>query len=164
MSHHNYYDPEQDSTPLQRGEFNPPGYARRAFWRGVVIGGLIVGGTFIASAAWGETISIGGIYINGAAQFGTTVSIEPSGNPGELAVVTLVNEHVNQGRDTGQYFVGMDGLVVEVQFTWDENPLTGADRITVIPPEGITCLPADCSATVLEGMAGTVVLLDWVGS
>jgi hypothetical protein len=111
-----------------------------------------------------DTITIGGIYVNGAAQFGTTVSIEPSDKPGELAVVTLTNEHVNDGGDNAEYFVGIDGLAVGVTFTWDADGFSGADRITVSPPEGITCLPEDCSVTVLEGFVGTVVLLDWVGS
>jgi hypothetical protein len=159
-----YPIPNPPQMPVAKAQRMVLGAFWLGFWRGVVAGGLIVGGTFIASAAWGETITIGGIYVNGAAQFGTTVSIEPSGNPGELAVVTLTNEHVNDGGDNAEYFVGIDGLAVGVEFTWDADGFSGADRITVRPPEGITCLPADCSVTVMEGFTGAVVLLDWIGS
>ena len=40
----------------------------------------------------------------------------------------------------------------------------GADKITVVPPEGLICIPADCAMTVMEGFEGYVVILDWVGS
>lgn len=165
MSHLGYFDTEADSTPLPQyvEAREAKRKAFRAFWRGSIFGAFLATGAFIASAAFGETITIGGIYVNGAAQFGTTVSIEPSGNPGELAVVTLTNEHVNDGGDNAEYFIGIDGLAVGVTFTWDADGFNGADRITVRPPEGITCLPADCEATVMEGFTGTVILFDWVG-
>jgi hypothetical protein len=156
-----YPIPNAPMMPIAKAERLAGEKARRAFLYASVIFGVI---GFGAGVAFGETITIGGIYVNGAAQFGTTVSIEPSGNPGELAVVTLTNEHVNDGRDNAEYFVGIDGLSVGVTFTWDADGFSGADRITVRPPEGITCLPADCSVTVLEGFVGSVVLLDWVGS
>jgi hypothetical protein len=138
--------------------------ARTAFWRGSIFGALLATGAFVASAAWGETVHIGGIYINGSQQTGTTVTIEPSTEPGQLATVTLDNKHVNDAGDNAEYFIGIPGLAVGVEFQWDSDGFSGADRITVRPPEGITCLPADCSVTVMEGFTGTVVLLDWIGS
>lgn len=138
--------------------------AFRAFWRGSVFGAVLATGAFIASAAWSDSIQIGMTFINGEQFDGTTVTMEPSDVPGQLATVTLENQHVNQGGDTGTYTLTMDGLTVEVEFTWDAVPLTGADRITVIPPAGITCEPVDCGVTVMEGFTGQVILFDWVGS
>lgn len=112
-----------------------------------------------------DTIHIGSLsFINGTEQTPTTVNIRPSYEPGELAVVTLDNRYVNDGQDNGTYFISIPGLVAEVDFTWDADPLIGSDRILVIPPEGIVCVPADCAVTVVEGFTGEVVLLDWVGS
>jgi len=156
-----YVDPEAKPLPMYLPLDEANRKARRAFARGMLLGAVVA---LIGSAAFGETITIGGIYVNGAAQFGTTVSIEPSGTPGELAVVTLTNEHVNDGGDNAEYFIGIDGLAVGVTFTWDADGFSGADRITVTPPEGITCWPEDCSVTVMEGFTGTVILFDWVGA
>lgn len=111
-----------------------------------------------------DTIRIGrNAYVNGDVQASTTVSIAPSDEPGELAVVTLDNRYVNDGQDDGTYFIAIDGLVAEIVFTWDAVPLLGSDRILVIPPEGILCKPENCEVTVMEGFAGEVVLLDWEG-
>ena len=111
-----------------------------------------------------DSVRIGAVpYINGTAQTGTTVNIRPSDEPGELAVVTLDNRYVNGGQDNGTYFIAIDGLVAEIEFTWDAEPLIGSDRILVIPPEGIICVPSSCEVTVMEGLTGSVVLLDWQG-
>jgi hypothetical protein len=134
--------------------------ARRAFLRGLIIGGAVI---WIADAALSETIQIGRTYIAGEAYGTTTVEIEPSDQPGELAVVTLQNEHVNQGSDTGDYSLTLDGVTFGIVFAWDHDPLLGSDRITVIPPAGITCAPTDCGVTVPEGQAGSVILFDYVG-
>lgn len=138
--------------------------ANRAFKHALVIGavlGLTVG--VGATRAFGETISIGGIYINGYQGAGTTVTLEPSTKPGVLAVVTLDNRHVNQGADNGTYALTLDDLTVQVEFTWDADPILGSDRISVIPPLGVTCDPEDCGVTVMEGFTGTVTLFDWRG-
>jgi hypothetical protein len=134
--------------------------ARRAFFRGLLIGGAVI---WIADAALSETIQIGRTYINGESYGTTTVTIEPSDVPGQLAIVTLQNEHVNQGTDDGDYSLTFEGMVFGIIFTWDADPLLGSDRITVIPPAGITCAPADCGVTVQEGQAGSVILFDYVG-
>jgi hypothetical protein len=133
---------------------------RRAFLYGAVIFGALGA---IAGAALGETISIGATHNRGQPVLPTTISIEPSSEPGQLAVVTLVNHQVNNLRDNGEYFIAIPGLAVGVRFTWDADAFMGADRILVTPPEGIVCIPADCQATVPEGQIGRVVLLGWVG-
>jgi hypothetical protein len=168
MSQRGLYDPEIDSTPLPQfvEAREAEQKAHRAFKYGMVCGAItLAAGLLIGFAANGETIQIGGIYINGeAASSTTTVTIEPSGNPGELAIVTFVNEYVNDGGDTGIYPLAMgDVLTVEARFTWEHNPLTGADRIDLIVPAGITCEPESCGITVGEGQNGTVILYDWRG-
>ncbi len=144
--------------------------ARGAYWRGLLTGlgfapALAAAVVLIADAACGETIQIGGIYINGdAATDTTTVTIEPSSKPGELAVITFANEYVNNATNDGTYPLAMgDVVTVGIKFTWEYVPLLGSDRIDVIVPPGITCLPEDCGVTVMEGQTGTVVLYDWIG-
>lgn len=121
----------------------------------------------VAGAARAETISIGSSAFNGGAAqgttVGTTVSIAPSGRPGEWAVVTLQNRAVNGSADSGLYALTFDGVAIGVAFTWDADPVLGSDRITITPPEGVTCLPEDCTATVIEGFSGHVILIDWRG-
>jgi hypothetical protein len=135
----------------------------RAFWRGIVIGGLLVGATFIGGAALGETIHIGRTWINGDEAQSTTISIARSTEPGEWAVVTMENRHVNDGGDSGAYALTLDGVPVGIRFVWDSDEMLGSDAVTVTPPQGMTCVPDDCTATVMEGFTGRVVLIDWRG-
>jgi hypothetical protein len=135
-----------------------------AFWRGSIFGALLATGAFIGSAALGETISIGSLYTHGEESRATTVTITPSDVPGQLAIVTMDNSYVNQGSDTGTYTLTFDGIPIGVEFTWDVSSVTGADQITLTPPAGIECEPVDCTATVLEGQTGQVILFDWVGA
>jgi hypothetical protein len=78
-------------------------------------------------------------------------------------VVAMENRHVNDGGDTGTYPLAIEGLAILIEFTWDADGFSGADRITVTPPEGVVCIPEDCTATVMEGFTGEVVLIDWRG-
>ena len=135
----------------------------RSFCRGMAVGGLLIGGAFVAGQAFGETIRIGGMHINGVGIEGTAVTIEPSPEPGQIAVVTMDNRMVNDASDNGEYFIGIPGLAVGVSFTWDADGYSGADKMTIRPPEGIECIPASCEADVMEGFTGSVILLDWVG-
>jgi hypothetical protein len=113
------------------------GRPRRAFLRGLVIGGIAVGAVFIAGAAMSETIRIGRVlHLNGQAMNATTVTIAPSPEPGEWAIVTLDNRYVNDSGDDGIYSLPFDGAVIEARFQWDADPLLGADRITLTPPPG----------------------------
>lgn len=164
MTHRGYYDPEVDSTPLPELEVFPRGEAGRkarvAFFRGMLIGAALLAGV---NMAFGETITIGGISVNGDASVGTTVTITPSDIPGEWARVVMNNRHVNDGGDTGEYTLTHDGTVIPALFQWDFDPVLGSDRITLTPPDGIVCVPVDCGVTVVEGMTGEIVLLDWRG-
>ena len=160
------YDPIQDSVPLP--QFVEAREAKRkaftAFWRGSIFGAILASGAFIASAAMGETISIGRLHINGEAAGATTVSIEPSDEPGVFGVVTFTNEYVNDGGDTGSYTLTLEEVVIGIEFAWDQNPITGADQITVVVPFGLTCDPSSCIAIVPEGQVGTVVIYDFWGA
>lgn len=110
-----------------------------------------------------DTITIGGMHINGANVSGTPVTIEPSDLPGVLAVVTMDNRSVNEARDNGIYPLVLGDLTISVEFFYNIGPAQGADRITVLVPEGITCTPEDCSVTLIEGFTGSVTLHDWQG-
>ena len=124
---------------------------RRMYWKGVVFGGLIVGCTFIAGAAFGLTIS------------GSTVTLEPSADPAAFADVVFVNDLSNGPTDTGNYTLSQDGMTVGVRSTVYAN-FVGADQITVTPPLGMNCLPANCTVTVIEGQVGRVTLLPYQGA
>lgn len=166
MSHLGYFDPETDSTPLPQfvEAREAKRKARRAFHRGAWIGAAaMAAGILAADYAHGETIHIGRMHVNGAAAAPTTVTLAPSTEPGILATVTMDNRLVNQGRDDGSYTLSIDGLTVEAVFLWDADPVLGSDRITIIPPAGVTCNPEDCSVTVPEGQAGTITLYDYLG-
>jgi hypothetical protein len=134
-----------------------------AFARGALAGSVLAACAFVGSAAFGETIHIGRMHVNGTETARTTVSIAPSAKPGELAVVTLQNAYVNDGGDDGTYVLTLDGMTVGIEFLWDADSVLGSDRITVTPPQGVTCEPEDCAVTVMEGFSGTVILIDWRG-
>lgn len=134
-----------------------------AFWRGTVCGAILATAAFIGSAAWGETINVGRHFINGEPTTPSTITIAPSQEPGELAVITFVNRHVNQEEDDGSRNIATPDVAVSVRFSFDYNSVTGADRIDVVAPKGITCDPEDCGVTVMEGFTGTVTLYDWRG-
>jgi hypothetical protein len=116
-----------------------------------------------ASAAFGETIKIGRKFVSGKPAIPSTVTIAPSLELGQLAVVTFVNEHVNQEEDNGNRVIATPDVTVAVRYIFDFNPVTGADRIEVNPPTGVTCDPEDCGVTVMEGFTGRVVLFQWQG-
>jgi hypothetical protein len=133
--------PAQTVT-LSRGEFcdlveaMERRHRRAVKWVGVaaVAIGLVCG--VGATSAFGETIHIGGVNINGMASVGTSVTLSPSTEPGILATVTMENRHVNDGDDSGSYPLVMEDLAVEVRFVWDADPVLGSDRIEVTPPPG----------------------------
>lgn len=151
---------EPDAVPRREADAK----ALRAFWRGVFVGAVAIAASFAAGASWsGETVTIGRQLVHGEAVQATTVSIARSVAPGEWAVVTFDNQHVNDAGDDGDYAVTLDGVVVGLRFRWEAVPVVGSDRITVLPPPGMTCVPETCEATVLEGFTETVVLIDWRG-
>jgi HAMP domain-containing protein len=130
----------------------------------MVIGAAIgLAVAFWVNRAFGETIQIGRHFINGEPTIPSSVTILPSVVPGQLAVVTFDNRHVNQEEDNGIREIGTADVAVAVRFTFDFNSVTGADRIDVTPPSGVTCDPEDCGVTVMEGLSGRVVLFDWRG-
>ena len=136
-------------------------FQRRSFRRGLIFGmamalvAFSVGG-FLAVAAHAE-VATDWVSISG-----TIVTLGPSDAPGAVAEVVMQNVAVNDGRDAGRYDLARPGLAVAVDFQWQVDA-AGADAVTVLPPDGLVCLPADCRAVVLEGFSGTVTLYDLEG-
>lgn len=89
---------------------------------------------------------------------GTTITLRPSETA--TAEIHMNNAMVNGPQHNGAYDLTLDGLAVALAFTWDADG--GDDRITVSPPPGYTCDPADCTLTVPEGSFGTLYL-EWLG-
>lgn len=153
MMHRRDFDPWAEPAPLPEYILKTEAErkAGRAFWRGVVFGGLLIGATFIATAASGLDIS------------GSTVTLEPSADPAAFADVVFVNDLSNGPTDTGSYTLVQDGITVDVAFTWDAN-FIGMDQVVITPPLGMTCLPVECMVTVIEGQTGRVTLFWYQGS
>ena len=98
---------------------------------------------------------------------GTVVTLRDTTEPGAIAEVVLQNWQANGPDDDGSYslsgvIAGGRALDVGVVFTWDSG-VDGADRITVIPPDGVACRPASCVLELPEGQEGRLFLFDWVG-
>lgn len=129
------------------------------FRRGLALGAAMalaaVGGVLLAA----RPAAAGDILISG-----TRVVLEPSARVGAVAQVVVLNQPLNDGGDDGLYSVAMPGLRVDLVFAWNVG-VAGEDAVTVIPPEGLACLPVDCRVVVLERDAGVVTLypLDGVG-
>lgn len=94
---------------------------------------------------------------------GTLIDIAPTDEAGAVAVVTMQNHFHNGPQDTGAYTLPFDGALFGLAFEWDAGQ-AGEDRITVTPPAGFTCIPADCSATVIEGQTGRVLIIPYIGA
>lgn len=92
----------------------------------------------------------------------TTITIQPTVEPGAIAEVVFDNELVNGPFHEGSKTIDLGDLSVVVTFDWEADPL-GADAITVTPPDGIICKPASCTLIVNEGDVGTLYLYEWVG-
>jgi hypothetical protein len=95
----------------------------------------------------------------------STIKVQPSSRPGALAEVVFDNRLSNTDEDTGaQMLVRMPGLAVMATFAWNvPGGIAGADAVTITPPEGVVCLPSDCTVTVMEQFAGTIWLFSVEG-
>lgn len=125
---------------------------RSAFVKGLVVGVMAAAALAWSLPAFADTISISG----------TMVRLEPADAPA-VARVVMDNIDLNSSRDNGLYVLTLDGLTVEALFKWEADPFTGADGLTILPPDGYTCDPIDCAMTVPEGDRGVVFIIDWRG-
>lgn len=92
---------------------------------------------------------------------GSMVSLTPSDQPGIIAETHFRNHPTNAPENNGHYTLTLDGLTVDLTFTW--NVAGDADRIVVTPPDGVLCDPSDCTMEVPENGFGFVLLYEWVG-
>lgn len=93
---------------------------------------------------------------------GTTITALPSTDPTVIAEVEIKNVASNTEKDNGVYPMAFEEIVFEVEFAYNDGEF-GADRITINPPLGIICEPADCSALVLESFEGVILLKEYSG-
>lgn len=146
------YFPNAPMMPIAKAERMARFQLWRGFGWGLTLGMSAAALVFIAWQASAETVSISG----------SMVTLAPSSVPGELATVTFDNVSTNGAHDDGSYWLAMPGLAVEAQFTWESGNF-GQDTVTIVPPEGILCIPASCKSEVMEGMTGHIILLEWLG-
>lgn len=93
---------------------------------------------------------------------GTLITLRPPSDPAALAEVYFENHNVNGPQHNGVYPLAADDLLVEVEFEWEVG-MDGEDRVTVIPPDGVVCIPENCTAIVREEYDGIIVLYEWNG-
>lgn len=93
---------------------------------------------------------------------GTLITAEPATDPSDIAEVWINNQSMNTEKDNGIYPMPVEGLTVEVEFTWNAGKF-GADRITLIPPLGVVCEPTNCTILILEGFEGMILLKYYAG-
>ena len=129
--------------------------ARACYWRGIIEG-----------AAW-TLVLIGGSALGVSMAFaldisGSTVTVQPTDEPGAVAEVVFDNQLHNSWADDGDYVAAMPGLSVGVRFAWEVNPF-GSDAVTITPPDGLICDPASCRIEAMEGFTGRLILRDFLG-
>lgn len=95
---------------------------------------------------------------------GTLVEIIPPLDPADVAEVRVFNMSWNSSDDEGVYPLASKEpkLMLEIEFGFNVD-MAGADSIRVIPPPDLVCEPSDCTATVLEGFWGSVILRPYTG-
>jgi hypothetical protein len=102
---------------------------------------------FLGGAAMADTIAIAT----------STVTLQASDRPGAIAEVVFDNNPTNDKGDEGARRLVGEGIAVTVTFDWDVD-VSGADGISILPPEGVICDPS-CEIVVPEfGPPGVVWL------
>lgn len=154
MTQRGYYDPEVDSTPVQRSECFPVGEAarkaRRAFWRGVTVGGLVIGACFIGGAAFGgDTANFGG----------TGCRLIPVTGQAHVAEVQCHNVHtMGAAFDDGVMEAG--GLTVGLSVA--HGPGDEPDAFVITPGSGFYADPA--VLVIPEWDGATALIFEFVGA
>jgi len=92
---------------------------------------------------------------------GTLITLQPTTEPGAVAEVVMRNNVMNGPQDDGTSALDLGPLSVAVTFKWDADGTR--DRLTVTPPDGLICIPADCAVVVEEGKVGRVLIIEWSG-
>lgn len=86
---------------------------------------------------------------------GTTIRLQ-RGTHAPYEVV-IFNRRTNNYRDNGAYDLQLDGLHVPFTFFWNPAQQDG-DQITVTPPPGYSCIPAECAVVAAEESKTTIEL------
>jgi hypothetical protein len=124
--------------------------AWRAFWRGIVIGGLMTGAAFIGGAAWGgDTADFGG----------TGCQLVPVSGQAHVAEMRCHNVHTSgQSRDEAAVDAGGITVVLRVFHGPGDSP----DSFIALPPDGYFAEPP--VLTLNEWQSGVIRILPFVGA
>jgi len=89
----------------------------------------------------------------------TTVTLQPTDKAGAVAEVIFDNRDVNGTSDNRAYPLSIDGLSVEIVFTYT----AGADSIEIVPEDGFYAVPPVLD--IQEGTVGAALIFsgDWEG-
>ena len=127
MTHHGYYDPEADSTPIP--QYVEAKEAKRkaftAFWRGSIFGAILATGAFIASAAMGQ-----GTY---RCDPPDRISIADDGHG--RAIVTYYNSVNECSNNIDRVMTTDNGIAVRVIIEVGSAETEYRERITLIPQD-----------------------------
>ncbi len=151
MTQRGYFDPEVDSTPIQRSECFPVGEAarkaRRAFWRGMLIGAALLAG--VNQAFGGDTANFGG----------TGCTLVPVSGQTHVAEVICKNVHTSGAAiSEGTMDAGGIGVVLRVYHGPGDQP----DNFIALPPDGYFADPPVLSLNEWDG--GVILIYPFVGA
>jgi hypothetical protein len=84
----------------------------------------------------------------------STVTLQPSDEPGAVAEIIFVNKPSNGPFNNGNYYLSMDGIDVTVEFEW--NAMGGSDALHITVPDGLVVIPPFLA--VPEGSTGRALI------
>ena len=123
--------------------------AQRSFWRGVVIGGLLTGASFIAGAAFSADLATWG---------GTGCKLVPVADQDHVAEVRCVNTQTTGDAVTSGEMEA-DGLWVSLTVLHGAGDIP--DEFAIVPMPGFVAVPP--LLVLDEHTRGTAVIIPWEG-
>lgn len=152
------YDPEPRprpdwvmDAPVRITKAEADARSWRSFWQGVAFGGLMVGASFIAGAAFsGDTASFGG----------TGCTLVPVHGMAHVAEVRCRN--IETGGYEAEVGADLTSYTLTVHLLLDQGPGKVPDSFTITPPDGYF---ADPETLILDEFTeGTIRIYQFVGA
>ncbi len=92
---------------------------------------------------------------------GTTITLQPTTQPGAIAEIVMDSRNTNGPQDEVGTFLDLGDLHVGIHFDWNHDG--SQDAIKVSPPDGVICEPATCVLSLEEDTVGVLYLYGWEG-